>query len=82
MLIEIILFIGLGFILDFLITKYTQYLCSGKGLLAATLSVIITALNIFVFCEIVPEKNIVLTLAYLIGIFGGTYTAVTINREG
>jgi uncharacterized protein YebE (UPF0316 family) len=78
---SILLFVICGFVLEALICQYTICSCRGKALSAMFLSVIITALNLWVIVEVVPERKIALIIAYLIGVGLGTYITVKINSK-
>jgi hypothetical protein len=72
MLWSIGLYFILGFILDVVITLQQRAVIMGARLSAASLSMVITAISIFLLQSLIKSDDIILTFAYIFGTGLGT----------
>ena len=79
MILRSLLFIGLGFLDDWLAALYTRLTASGRAFAAANISVLITLLTIFVFYRFIVGHEMLAIFSYCFGIWFGTYTATKMD---
>jgi hypothetical protein len=74
-----LLYFCIGFIQDFLVARYTKCTCQGMALQAANTGTLISILSVFVWGEILINRNIPIGIGYFCGLWLGTYIATKLN---
>ena len=80
-LLQIGLYLLLGFILDYILTWYYQFIIRRRAALASLFGMLVTALNLWVIAEVVVSKNFILIISFIVGQGAGTFLAVRLKRE-
>jgi hypothetical protein len=69
----LLLYFGLGFVIDGLLVIYYKSIAGYKRGLGATLSFLITLINVFVIAMLVRSDNVAGMVAYAVGNAGATF---------
>ncbi|HTZ41614.1 MAG TPA: hypothetical protein VMC07_00190 [Candidatus Omnitrophota bacterium] len=80
-IIEMITYFALGIIGDILVTLYYLFIGKSQGLLAASMSLLITLLNFFVIGRVVVSNDWILMLIYALGGALGCFGIIAFQKS-
>jgi uncharacterized protein YebE (UPF0316 family) len=78
---EILLYIGLGFLLDVIVTVQMRAVYLARPYLASLLSIVITLISLLVIQHVIVSNNLHLIIAYAVGTGLGTLIGMKFKKR-
>jgi hypothetical protein len=76
-----LVYVGLGILMDFILTKYYQSISDGRAFRASGYAAVITAFSFYVIDKFVTTGNVWLLAGYCLGNAAGTFIGMKVRHD-